>query len=75
MTNFFLTLVGIIFLFGVVAAYFVPYIVASKRHHSQRRSIGLLNLLFGWTCIGWLFALVWALDDDVEYRLNRLEKG
>ncbi len=42
-------------------AYFVPALVAVKRMHHQTSAILALNLLLGWTFIGWVAALVWAL--------------
>lgn len=40
--------------------YFLPYIMAKIRKHHQSFAIGLLNLLAGWTIIGWFVALIWA---------------
>ncbi len=45
-----------------VALYFIPAIVASKRDHQNATAIGILNLLLGWTIIGWVGALVWAVS-------------
>jgi hypothetical protein len=50
----------------ILAIYFIPAIVASNRRHRNRTAIGVLNLLLGWTLIGWVAALVWALTADVE---------
>ena len=44
-----------------VAIYFLPYIVASARERPDSASIGALDFLLGWTFIGWVIALVWAL--------------
>ncbi len=41
--------------------YFFPYIVASNRHHRQAEAIFVLTLLLGWTLVGWVAALCWAL--------------
>ncbi len=38
--------------------YFIPALVG--RNHRQASSITLLNLLLGWTLVGWIVALVWA---------------
>jgi hypothetical protein len=46
--------------------YMLPAIVAYKRKHRQRMPITVLNLLVGWTAIGWLVAIVWACTADVE---------
>jgi hypothetical protein len=40
--------------------YFLPTILAARRGHGVL-GILLLNLLFGWTVIGWAAMLVWAL--------------
>lgn len=54
-----LTLV-VIFISGT-AFYFVPAIVAYYRKHPQFMAITALNILFGWTVVGWGGALVWSL--------------
>lgn len=41
--------------------YFLPLVIAIVREHRQLVAIGALNLLLGWTFIGWVGALVWAL--------------
>jgi hypothetical protein len=50
-------------LIGVVIAgiYVVPGILAQSRGHPRAISISVLNLFAGWTIIGWMGALVWAL--------------
>ena len=47
-----------------VAIYFLPAIVARKRHHRQTLAIFILNLLLGWTLLGWVIAMVWACTAD-----------
>jgi hypothetical protein len=44
----------------LVLLYFLPTIVASNRGHCVT-GILLLNLLLGWTGIGWIILLLWAL--------------
>lgn len=44
----------------LLALYGVPSIVAFTRTHHQRFAILTLNLLLGWTLIGWVGALVWS---------------
>ena len=41
--------------------YFVPTIIAFSADHRQRVAICALNLVAGWTLIGWVVALVWSL--------------
>jgi hypothetical protein len=65
----------------IIAVYFIPAIVASTRRHRNRFAIGVLNLLGGWTLIGWVVAMVWACTSDVEpkqqdtTRWSRSNKG
>jgi len=54
-----------IFGFGFVI-YFLPTIIAAARSKRDVMSIFVLNLLLGWTAIGWVIALVWALKQDVQ---------
>lgn len=49
--------------FGFVM-YFLPSIVALLRNKRDILAIGLLNFFLGWTLIGWVVALVWALKSD-----------
>jgi hypothetical protein len=52
---------GIVTVGIVLALYFLPWIIANHRHHPQQTPIFALNLLLGWTLIGWVIAIVWAL--------------
>jgi hypothetical protein len=53
---------ALIFLLIVACAYFAPTIVASARHHHNLGSIIVINLLLGWTFIGWVVALAMSLS-------------
>ncbi len=44
--------------------YFLPSIVARARNHKNRIAIIALNLLTGWTFVGWVISIVWALKND-----------
>jgi hypothetical protein len=41
--------------------YMLPWAIAAGHKHRQATAIFALNLLLGWTFIGWVVALVWAL--------------
>jgi hypothetical protein len=41
--------------------YLLPTLVAAWRSHHQTAAIFALNLLLGWTVLGWIIALVWEL--------------
>lgn len=59
-TNNIAYLAAWVFIGGSIAMYFVPSFVAATREHPNRASIILLDLLLGWTVLGWVAALVWA---------------
>lgn len=44
------------------AIYIVPSVVAFRRSHPNRWIIFAINMAFGATVIGWIGALVWALN-------------
>jgi hypothetical protein len=50
--------------FGFVM-YFLPSIIALGRNKRDITAIVLLNFFLGWTMIGWVVALVWAVKADV----------
>ena len=56
----------LIFLLIPLLLYFLPALLA--RHKSDFSSIFLLNLFLGWTFIGWVIALVWALSAEPQPR-------
>lgn len=45
---------------SVLIFYFLPAIVAIARSHHNALAIFILNLLLGWTFLGWVVALAWA---------------
>lgn len=50
-------------LFAVcIFVYFLPAIVGGKKKNIG--AIFALNLLLGWTVVGWIVSLVWALTKD-----------
>ena len=57
---FFLPFLG----FGFVM-YFLPSILAFARSKRDTTAIVLLNFFLGWTMIGWIVALIWAVKTDV----------
>ena len=46
--------------------YFGPTIIAGIRKHRQLAAIGAVNLLLGWTVIGWIAAFVWSLVSPTQ---------
>lgn len=45
----------------VLLVYFVPTLVAARRGHRNALAVFLLNFFLGWTLLGWVAALVWAV--------------
>jgi hypothetical protein len=48
----------------LLGLYFLPAFIAGNVKHRQGGAIFALNLLLGWTLIGWVVALVWALTKE-----------
>ena len=46
--------------------YFLPTIIRAHRGHSSAGTF-VLNLLFGWTGIGWIALMLWALLSPPPY--------
>ena len=46
----------------LIGLYFMPTVVAVVRRHHNGNSIAVLNLVAGWTLIGWVVALVWSVS-------------
>lgn len=44
-----------------LAVYFLPALTAWYRSHHNTMAIAMLNLLLGWTVVGWVGAFIWAL--------------
>ena len=60
--------------------YFLPAIVGFYRKHYRAWAIFALNLLLGWTVVGWIVAMVWAatrasLSPDQRDRQEMLNIG
>jgi len=48
--------------------YFAPSSFAWRRRHRNFLAVWLLNLLLGWTLIGWAVAFVWAAVEQESLR-------
>jgi hypothetical protein len=49
-----------ILIIAAIVAYFIPTIIGWNKKHSS--GILAVNLLLGWTFLGWVASLVWALS-------------
>ena len=59
---------GFPFFLASIAFYFLPAIIAAARHKTNLVGIFLVNFLLGWSIIGWIVSLVWALSTDRVYQ-------
>lgn len=69
----------IVFLIGIIV-YFIPTFVARSRNHYQKTAITVLNIVAGWTFLGWVGALVWAFlktggGNEVQRQADNLERA
>ncbi len=48
----------VVLIFGF---YFLPTLIAFLKQHKNKLAIFLLNLLLGWTVLGWVVSLVWSV--------------
>lgn len=60
------SLSSLVLVVAVVVIYFAPSIRAARAHKRNLGAIFALNLFLGWTLIGWVVALVWALTVEPE---------
>ncbi|HET9770672.1 MAG TPA: superinfection immunity protein [Acidimicrobiia bacterium] len=56
-----IVITALLFWVGALAAYVLPTAVASSRSHHHVGAIAAVNLLLGWTLIGWVVALAMAV--------------
>lgn len=56
---FYFLLIGLLGLF----INFLPSFIAFSRNHPNQVAILILNILFGWTGLGWIILLIWALSN------------
>ena len=61
MVTFSLIMIGVLALL-----YFLPAIIAITRGHLSAGAIFALNLLLGWTLLGWIVSLVWSLTGNTR---------
>ena len=41
--------------------YFLPFLIARTVKHDKLHAVFLLNFFLGWTLLGWIAALIWAV--------------
>lgn len=48
--------------------YFIPFIIALANNSNRMPGIFWLNFLAGWSIVGWIIALVWAVTSNRDNR-------
>ena len=66
---------GMIFLIFCIIPYFLPTIIAFARKKDNAGGIFALNFLLGWTFIGWIASLIWALSSNTRPTVNVYNMG
>jgi len=56
----------ILMVLAIVVIYMLPTLIAFGREHPRRQDITVVNILLGWTLIGWIGVFLWALLTQVE---------
>ena len=59
----------------LIILYILPFCVAAARAHHSAVPIMFINLLLGWTVIGWIFAMGWALFGQTHTPQSRARDG
>lgn len=59
MQNF--TILELLLVVLIFVIYFLPTLIVFLRQHKNSLAIFLLNLLLGWTVLGWVVSLVWSV--------------
>jgi ABC-type sugar transport system permease subunit len=44
--------------------YFLPFAIAFNKKRANSGAIFALNLFLGWSLVGWVVALVWAMKEE-----------
>ena len=63
------------FLLFLIAMYWLPTLIALVRQTPSALGIAMFNFFFGWTVIGWIMALVWALAANINPHVVVIENG
>lgn len=50
-----------LFVLIAAAVYLLPTVVALARGHRNRASIMVVNIMLGWTLLGWVISMTWAV--------------
>jgi hypothetical protein len=63
------------FVLFLVVMYWLPTIIAVARQAQSALGVAMLNFFLGWTVIGWVVALIWALGAANRPHVVIIENG
>ncbi|HEY1876597.1 MAG TPA: superinfection immunity protein [Rhizomicrobium sp.] len=63
------------FLLALFVLYWLPTIIAIARHTHSALGVATLNFFLGWTGVGWVLALLWALAASPPQQVIVIENG
>ena len=53
---------GFLLMVALMIVYLFPLVLALFRRHPKMPAIGIINIFLGWTLIGWVICLAWAVS-------------
>ena len=62
---------AILMVLAIVVIYMLPTLIAFGREHPRRQDVALVNILLGWTLIGWIAVFLWAALTHVESEFSQ----
>jgi hypothetical protein len=57
---------GLVLFAVLLVPYLLPSVIAYRRWHKNFKAIFALNILLGWTLLGWIVCLVWSFTSDTK---------
>ncbi len=66
---------GLMILAFVFGMYLLPALIASHRKHRQIGPIWIVNIFLGWTMLGWIGCLAWALSTPSAPQVIYVERA
>jgi len=63
------------FLLFLFVMYWLPTLIAIVRGTPSALGVAMLNFFLGWTVVGWIMALIWALAANTNPHVIVIENG
>jgi len=69
------TFYGLLIWAAIIIAYWTPAIVGARRRVTNEGSVIVVNLLLGWTVVGWIVAMAMAVRTSTRPAAARSPRG